>query len=156
MGVGFAGKVRLERVFEMQVERETGQMDLMLRKVIVRSCLSWGAGVSTTSVMARWSDMERSVLEILWMWRPLEQTRSKMCPRLWVGKLMCCVKPRQLIRSRKSMAFLQSGESMCRLKSPRSKTDGEIEESAVMNSESSGRNDGCCWCFCFEIDGAEV
>ena len=101
----------------MQVERETGQMDLMLRKVIVLSCLSWGEGVSTTSVMASWSDMERSVLEILWMWRPMEQTRSKMCPRLWVGKLMCWVKPRQLIRSRKSMAFLQSGESMCRLKS---------------------------------------
>ena len=31
---------------------------------------------------------------------------------------------------------------MRRLKSQRSKTDGEIEESAVMNSESSGRNDG--------------
>ena len=89
MGVGLAGKVRLERVFDMQVERETGQMDLMLRKVIVRTGLSWGAGMSTTSVMARWSDMERSVLEILWMWRPMEQTRSKMCPRLWVGKLMC-------------------------------------------------------------------
>ena len=142
MGVGFAGKVRLERVLDIQVERETGQMDLRLRKVIVRSCLGWGAGVSTTSVMARWSDMERSVLEILWMWRPVEQTRSRMCPRLWVGKLTCWVKLRQLIRSRKSMAFLQSGASMWRLKSPRSKTDGEIEESVVMNSESSGRNDG--------------
>ena len=43
MGVGFAGKVRLEIVFDIQVERETGQMDLRLRKVIVRSCLGWGA-----------------------------------------------------------------------------------------------------------------
>ena len=65
--VGFTGRARLERVFDMQVERDTGQMDLRLRKVIMRSCLGLGAGVSTTSVMARWSDIERSVLEILWM-----------------------------------------------------------------------------------------
>ncbi len=25
------------------------------------------------------------------MLRPVEQTRSRMCPRLWVGKLMCLV-----------------------------------------------------------------
>ena len=31
MGAGFTGKVRLERVFDMQVERETGQMDLRLQ-----------------------------------------------------------------------------------------------------------------------------
>ena len=31
---------------------------------------------------------------------------------------------------------------MCRLKSQRSKTDAEIEDSAVMNSERSGMNDG--------------
>ena len=71
----------------MQVERETGQMDLRLQQVIVRSCLGSGAGMSMTSVMARWSEMERSVLETLWMWRPVEQTRSRMCPPLWVGML---------------------------------------------------------------------
>ena len=30
-GAGFTGKVRPERVFDMQVERETGQMDLRLQ-----------------------------------------------------------------------------------------------------------------------------
>ena len=98
MGAGFTGKVRPERVFDMQVERETGPRDLRLRKVILWSCL-----------MARWSEMERSVLETLWMWRPVEQTRSRMCPRLWVGKLMFWVKLKQLSRSRKSIAFLQCG-----------------------------------------------
>ena len=68
--------------------------------------------------------------------------RSRMCPWLWVGKLMCWVKLKQLSRSRKSIAFLHSGESMWRLKSPKSKTEVEIEDSAVMNSERSGRNDG--------------
>ena len=101
----------------------------------------FGGGNAITSVMARWSEMERSVLETLWMWRPVEQTRSRMCPRLWVGKLMCWVKLKQLSRSRKSIAFLHSGESMW-LKSQRSKTDGKIEDSAVMNSERSRRNDG--------------
>ena len=48
----------------------------------------------------------------------------------------------QLSRSRESIAFSHFGESMWRLKSPRSKTDGEIEDSALMNSERSGRNDG--------------
>jgi hypothetical protein len=57
MGAGFTGKVRPERVFDMQVERETGPRDLRLRKVILRSCL-----------MARWSEMERSVLETMWVW----------------------------------------------------------------------------------------
>ena len=52
------------------------------------------------------------------------------------------MKLKKLSRSRKSIAFLPSGESMWRLKSPRSKTDGEIEDSAVMNSERSGMNDG--------------
>ena len=89
----------------------------------------------------RRSEMERSVLETLWKWRPVEQTRSRMCPRLWVGKLMCWVKLKQFSRSGKSIASLHSGESMW-LKSQRSKTDGEIEDSAVMNSERSGMNDG--------------
>ena len=142
VGAGFTGRVRPERVFDMQVERETGQMDLRLWKVILRSCLGWGAGMSMSSVMARWSEMVRSVLEMLWMWRPVEQTRSRMCPRLWVGKFICWVKFKQFSRSRKSLAGLQSGESMWRLKSPRSKTDGEIEDSAVMNSERSDRKDG--------------
>ena len=31
MGAEFTGKVRPERVFDMQVERETGQMDLRLQ-----------------------------------------------------------------------------------------------------------------------------
>ena len=107
-------------------------MDLRLRKVILRSCLGSGAGMSITSEMARWSEMERSVLETLWMWRPVEQTRSRMCPRLWVGKLMCWVKLKQFSRSGKSIASLHSGESMW-LKSQRSKTDGKIEDSAVMS-----------------------
>ena len=57
---------------------------------------------------------------------PVEQTRSTMCPRLWVGRLMFWVKLKRLWRSRKSIAFLHSGESMWSLKSQRSKTDGEI------------------------------
>ena len=52
------------------------------------------------------------------------------------------MKLKQLSWSRKSIAFLHSGESIWRLKSQRSKTDGEIEDSAVMNSERSGMNDG--------------
>ena len=37
--------------------------------------------------------------------------RYRMCPWLWVGKLMCWVKLKQLSRSRISIAFLHSGES---------------------------------------------
>ena len=89
----------------------------------------------------RRSEMERSVLETLWMWRLAEQIRSRMCPRLW-AQTTRGHKLKQLSRSRKSIVFLHSGESMWRLKSPKSKTEGEIEDSAVMNSERSGRNDG--------------
>ena len=46
MGVGSAGGGRWERVFEIQVERATGQMDLMLRKVILRVCFVLGVGMS--------------------------------------------------------------------------------------------------------------
>ena len=80
--------------------------------------------------------MERSVLETLWMWRLAEQIRSRMCPRLW-AQTTRGHKLKQLSRSRKSIAFLHSGESMWSLKSQRSKTD-----CAVMNSERSGMNDG--------------
>ena len=45
MGAGFTGRSRSERVFDMQVERETGQMDLRYWKVILRSCLGSGAGM---------------------------------------------------------------------------------------------------------------
>ena len=93
--------------------------------------------------MAKWSDMERSMLEMLWICRPVEQTRSRMCPLLWVGKLMCCVRLEQFNKSRRSLAFLQLGESICRLKSPRSRRDDEVEKSVVMNSDKSDTKDGC-------------
>lgn len=43
--------------------------------------------------------------------------------------------------SKKSLVFLQSGEWMWMIKSPRSKLDGETEDSCVMNSERSERKE---------------
>lgn len=99
-------------MFDIHVERAIGQMDLRLRKVIERCCLGCGVGVLISIVIARWSEMVRSVCERCSMWMPMEQTRSRMCPWLWVGKLTCWVRLKQLSRSRKSVVALQSGESM--------------------------------------------
>lgn len=49
----------------IQVERETGEMDLRLRKVIMRLCLIWGLEKSMTNMMTRWSEMVMFVLEML-------------------------------------------------------------------------------------------
>ena len=57
---GWINRVRLERVLDMQVDSNR-RNDLRLRKVIVWFCLGWGTGMSMTNVMARWSEMVRSV-----------------------------------------------------------------------------------------------
>ena len=83
--------------------------------------------------------MVRSVCESCSMWMPMEQTRSRMCPWLWVGKFTCWVRLKQLSISRKSVVAL---ESMSILKSPRSKMDEEMRDSWVKKSEKSDRKDG--------------
>lgn len=75
-------------VFDIHVEREMGQRDLRLRKVIERFCLGCGVGVLMSMMITRWSEMVRLVCESCWIWRPVEQTRPRMCPQLWVEKLL--------------------------------------------------------------------
>ena len=99
-------------MLDIHVEREMGQMDLRLRKVIERCCLGCGVGVMISIMIARWSEMVRSVCESCSMWIPMKQTRSRMCPWLWVGKCTCWDRLKQLSISRKSVVALQSGESM--------------------------------------------
>lgn len=97
-----------------------------------------GVGVMVSRVMARWSEMVRSVNERLWVVREgVEQTKSRMCPCVCVGEVTCWVKLRQFIMSKKSDVNLAVGESMWMLKSQRSSTDGEMEESWVTKSVKS-------------------
>ena len=73
-----------------KVEENEGRlMDLMFRNVRVRFCLIWGVG-SMSMVIARWSEMVRLVLVRLLVVMPELQTRSSVCPFLWVGKSTCC------------------------------------------------------------------
>lgn len=90
-------------------------------------CLGSEMGMSMSMMIARWSEMVRSEPERWFMVMPVEQARSRMCPRLWVGKLMCCIMLKHLSKSRNSVAILQSVESMWMLKSPRSRMEGEME-----------------------------
>lgn len=55
---------------------------------------------------------------------------------------MCCERLRQLRRSRKSEACLQFLLSVWKLKSPRSRTEGEWADSWVTRSVKSERKDG--------------
>lgn len=64
-GAGLMGRVKLERVLDMQLERDTGEMDFRLRKVILQFRLGLGAGMSMINGMARLSEMVRLVLEML-------------------------------------------------------------------------------------------
>ena len=41
-------------MLDIHVEREMGQMDLRLRKVIERCCLGCGVGVLISKMIARW------------------------------------------------------------------------------------------------------
>ena len=70
-------------------ESEGRLMDLVFRNVMVRFCLTWGVGVLMSKVIARWSEMVRSMLVRLLMVMPAVQTRSSVCPFLWVGKSTC-------------------------------------------------------------------
>ena len=70
-----------------------------------------GAGMSISRVIARWSEMVRSVLVRLLMVMPEVQTRSSVCPFLWVGKSMCCVILKFCKMSWSPVVTLQSLES---------------------------------------------
>ena len=81
-----------DRVLASKSEKAEGLMDLMLRKVMLRLSFGGGTGVIKSMVMARWSEMWRLRMVSWWRVRLAEQTRSKMWPRQWVGKMTCLVK----------------------------------------------------------------
>ena len=56
---------------------------------------------------------------------------------------MCWVKLRHCSSSKNSVAGLLSVLSMCKLKSPRRRTDGEIADIWVRKSAKSERKEGC-------------
>lgn len=64
-------------------------MDFKSRNVMVRFCLTVGVDISMSRGTARWLEMVRSVLVRLLMMMPEVQTRSSVCPFLWVGKSIC-------------------------------------------------------------------
>ena len=82
----------MDRVLARKSERAEGLMDLMLRKVILCLRFGGGTGVIKSMMMARWSEMWRLRLKSWWRVRPAEQTRSRIWPRQWVGKLTYWVK----------------------------------------------------------------
>ena len=68
-------------------ESEGRLMDLVFRNVMVRFCLTWGVGVLMSKVIARWSEMVRSMLVRLLMVMPAVQTKSSVCAFFVGGKL---------------------------------------------------------------------
>ena len=60
-------------------EKDVGRIDLRLRKVIERFCLTCGVGIRMSMLIARWSELGRMLMVM-----PVEQT--SVCPFLWVGK----------------------------------------------------------------------
>ena len=76
----------------------------------------------------------------LFMVIPVVHMRSRVCPFLWVGKSTCCVMLNEFRISKNSVAVVQEEESTCRLKSPNRRTEGEMAQSWVRNSEISERN----------------
>ena len=60
-------------------ERDVGWIDLRLRKVIERFCLTCGVGIRMSMVIARWSELDRMLMVM-----PVVQT--SVSPFLWVGK----------------------------------------------------------------------
>ena len=93
--------------------------------------------MSMSKVIARWSEMVRSMLARLLMVMPEVQTRSSVCPFLWVGKSTCWVMLKKLKMSWSSVEVVESDESTCILKLPSSKMDGEMAQSCVRNSARS-------------------
>lgn len=128
--VGFVGREELDIELDKEEEKEIGQSDLRLRNVIVRVCLGSGVGVRMSMVTARWSEIVRLVNSRLWTESEAEeQTRSRIWPCVCVGELTCCVRLRQFKMSKKSAVNLDLGQSMWMLKSPRTRMNGEMEES---------------------------
>lgn len=123
-------------------EKDVVTMDLRFLNVIMRFCLVGGDGMSMSIVIARWSEMVRSVWVILLMVVPDEQTRSSVCPFLWVGKSICWLILKRCKMSRKSVVVLESVESMWMLKLPNRRMDGDMAQSWDRNSDRSERNAG--------------
>ena len=75
--VGETVKIGAETV-AAKAEKSEGR--LMFRNIMVQFCLTWGVGMSMSKVIARWSEMVRSMLVRLLMVMPVVQTRSSVCP----------------------------------------------------------------------------
>ncbi len=69
----------------------------------------------------------------------VQQIKSSMWPLLWVGRLTCCVIPRQSRSDVKSLARILDGLSMWMLKSLRRITVGDIAHTDVSSDENSLR-----------------
>jgi len=65
-----------------QADRDEVQIDLILQRGMVCVCLGSGMRMLMSMMMARWSETVSSELERWSMVIPVEQTRSRMCPRL--------------------------------------------------------------------------
>lgn len=126
----------------MESDKADGETDLRFLKEMVRESLLMGYGMVMYIIMARWSEIWRLLLESCVTVRPVEQTRSRMCPWVWVGKLTFWIKLKQFIICRNSMASLQSVLSMWMLKSPKRRMEDERALSWVKKSESSERKEG--------------
>lgn len=98
-------------------------------------------GVTVVNAIARWSDMDRlGLVRSLIGMCSVEQTRSRMWPRLWVG-FICFVKLKPCSISLKS-AEVDVVQSKRRLKSPRRSMDGEVDDNSASNVEKSDRKQG--------------
>lgn len=65
-----------------EAKRAEVEIDLMFLKVILHVSLGVGMGMSILIMIARWSEMLRLMLESWFIVRPVEQRRSRVCPRV--------------------------------------------------------------------------
>lgn len=76
----------------MSWERVSGLTNLILRKEIERFVERWGEGRGAEKRIQWWSESGKGRGRRLDRGREEEQTRSRVWPLAWVGKLMCWVR----------------------------------------------------------------
>ena len=96
-------------VLAKREERDVGWIDLRFRKVIERFCLACGVGMRMSMVIARWSEIVTLELDRLLIMMPVMQTRSSVCPFLWIVKSTFWLK--MIMMSKCSSEVLESSRN---------------------------------------------
>ena len=98
------------RLDDSSSERWLWSMECRLRNVMFLGGQGFRVGGAMVNCMSLWSERGNGQGSITG--RLVEQTRSRMCPWSWVGKVTCWVKVKLSSRVVNLDASLQVGESM--------------------------------------------